>query len=106
MRLTSTDEDSPRRFYEIIGAGKVYGPYHQGPPRKPNWVWVAYGVDALLAIQLLAPWLGERRRARARDLFGADYVPEGTSFHGKTRLNEPGQARARPSEPASEADAA
>ena len=68
MRLTSTDEDSPHRFYEIVGAGKVYGPYNQGPPRKPNWVWVAYAIDALLTIQLLSPWLGNRRRARAAEL--------------------------------------
>jgi hypothetical protein len=85
MRVASTDRDSTDRFYEIMGVGKVYGPYHQGPPRKPNWVWVAYGVDTLLAIQLLVPWLGERHRARARELFGNKYVPEGTRFHGKTR---------------------
>jgi hypothetical protein len=35
MRLNSTDEDAPQRFYEIVGAGKVYGPYPRKPPRKP-----------------------------------------------------------------------
>jgi hypothetical protein len=75
MRLNSTDEDTPRRFYEIVGAGKVYGPYPRRPPRKPVWIWVAYGIDAMLTIQLLGSWFGNRRRARAIELFGAQYVP-------------------------------
>lgn len=77
LQLASTDEDSPRRFYEILGVGKAYGPDDQGPPRKPHWVWVTYGL-ALLAIQLLEPWLGERRRNRARRPFGEEYVPKHT----------------------------
>jgi hypothetical protein len=75
MRLNSTDEDTPRRFFEIVGAGKVYGPYARAWPRKAVWIWVAYGIDAMLTVQLLSPWFGRRRRARARDLFGADFVP-------------------------------
>jgi hypothetical protein len=47
----------------------VYGPYHRndrdGYVRKPFWVWVASSVDALEALRLLMPWLGERRRGRA-----------------------------------------
>lgn len=31
MRLVSTDEDTVRRFWEIVAVGKVYGPYEQGP---------------------------------------------------------------------------
>jgi hypothetical protein len=75
MRLNSTDEDTPRRFCEIVGAGKVYGPYSRPPPRKAVWIWVAYGIDAMLTVQLLAPWFGERRRARATEVFGAGFVP-------------------------------
>jgi hypothetical protein len=41
---------------------------------NPNWVWVAYGIDAPQAIQLISPWLGERRRARAAELLGEQYV--------------------------------
>jgi hypothetical protein len=75
MRLASTDEDTVRRFSEIIAVGKIYGPYEQGPPRKPFWVWVASGVDALLALRLMISWLGERRRKRACELFGQRFVP-------------------------------
>jgi hypothetical protein len=74
-RLNSTDEETPRRFCEIVGVGRVYGPYHQGGRRKPFWVWVANGWDALEVIQLLGPWFGERRRERARELFGSGCVP-------------------------------
>ena len=75
MRLNSTDQDTPQRFGEIVGAGRVYGPYRRPAPRKPVWIWVAYGLDAMLTIQLLHPWFGTRRRERARELFGAKYVP-------------------------------
>lgn len=60
MRLNSTDADTPRRFCEIVGAGKVYGPY---------------GIDAMLTVQLLSPWFGERRRRTASQLFGREYEP-------------------------------
>jgi hypothetical protein len=75
MRLNSTDEDTPQRFCEIVAAGKVYGPYRRPPPRKPVWIWVAYGIDAMLTVQLIGPWFGERRRRRAKELFGTKYVP-------------------------------
>jgi hypothetical protein len=74
-RLNSTDEETPRRFCEIVQVGRVYGPYRQDKRRKPFWVWVAYGWDAYDAVELLGPWLGERRRERARELFGNRCVP-------------------------------
>lgn len=75
LRLASTDEDIVRRFWEIVAVGKVYGPYEQRPPRKPFWVWVAAGLDALLALRLMISWLGVRRKKRARELFGPRFVP-------------------------------
>jgi hypothetical protein len=81
MRVASTDRDSTDRFYEIMSTGLITRVHRE----SRTGYWVAYGVDALLAIQLLVPWFGERRRARARELFGNKYVPEGTRFHGKTR---------------------
>jgi hypothetical protein len=75
MRLNSTDEDTPRRFCEIVAAGKVYGPYPRMPPRKPVWIWVADGIDAMLTVRLLGSWFGQRRRLKAQELFGSEFVP-------------------------------
>jgi hypothetical protein len=75
MLLNSTDEDTPRRFVEIVGAGKVYVPYPRTPPTEAVWIWVAYGLDAILTVLLLGPWFGDRRRARAKELFAPEYVP-------------------------------
>jgi hypothetical protein len=36
---------------------------------------VAYGIDAILTVLLLGPWFGDRRRARAKELFAPEYVP-------------------------------
>jgi hypothetical protein len=71
-RLTSTDEDIPVRFCQIVRGGKVYGPYRNtkrdGHSRKPFWVWVGESVDAPETLRLIFPWLGPRRRAKAREL--------------------------------------
>lgn len=73
LMLKMTDEDVIRRLAEAVG-GRVYGPYVPRPQRdgyirKPCWVWTSSSV--LHAKQLLAawwPWLGWRRRARARQV--------------------------------------
>jgi hypothetical protein len=85
-RLNSTDEETPHRFSAVVRVGGVYGPYHQGGRRKAFWVWVACGWDALEVVDLLWPWLGERRRERARELFGSNlaHSAEGSRFHGET----------------------
>jgi hypothetical protein len=65
--LTSTDEDVIRRFHATVGVGKVFGPYDQG--HKPFWSWQVYTFEQTQAvIAMLWPWLGERRRARAREV--------------------------------------
>jgi hypothetical protein len=74
-RLVSTDEETPLRFCEILQVGRVYGPYRQDQRRKPFWAWIANGWDAYDTVVLLGPWLGERRRERARELFGSRCVP-------------------------------
>jgi hypothetical protein len=71
-RLNSTDEETPRRFSTIVQVGGVYGAYRQGGRRKRSGYGVASGWDALEVVQILWPWLGERRRDRARELFGSD----------------------------------
>jgi hypothetical protein len=71
--LRMTDEDVVRHFAETIGFGAIYGPRHDGNPRhKPCWIWTARGVEKTQAlIAMLWPWLGSRRRSRAREVLAA-----------------------------------
>lgn len=73
LQLNSTDEDVVRRFAAII-PGVVCGPYvhgkrADGANRKPYWVWICSGQEKIeRAMEMLSPWFGERRLARAREL--------------------------------------
>jgi hypothetical protein len=68
-RLKMTDESVVRRFEEVVRYGEVYGPYNyqysDGIRRKPFWVWVAVEYDALEVLEMLWPWLSDRRREQA-----------------------------------------
>lgn len=80
-RLNNTDESVVLRFHELIATGAVYGPYRQdgardGHRRKPFWAWVAQRDDALEAVDLMAPWLSERRLSRAEELTGIRFPVE------------------------------
>jgi hypothetical protein len=72
VRVKMTDEEIVRRFAAIVGSGKVYGPYNyeyrDGITRKLHWVWVALACEDFGVLEILWPWLGERRRAQARAL--------------------------------------
>lgn len=70
ITLTTTDEDVIRRFHRIIGMGRVRGPYnHKRPNSKPAYVWRLTGVVGVSEVLLaFAPWLGERRSARAAEV--------------------------------------
>jgi hypothetical protein len=69
--LGMTDEEIVHRFQEIMGVGKVYGPYNHKPykrieNRKPHWNWSASSFEHVQAtVVFLWPWLGERRRQAA-----------------------------------------
>jgi hypothetical protein len=67
-----TDESIVLRFAEIARFGEIYGPYsHQridGYVRKPYWVWLAAEYEALEVLEMLWPWLGQRRRGQALKL--------------------------------------
>jgi hypothetical protein len=64
MRLSSTDEDVARRFYEIVGVGYFYGPLKVQQGRyKDRWDWVSgKWVEAQYVAGLFWPWLGGRRK--------------------------------------------
>jgi hypothetical protein len=69
VRVKMTDEGVVLRFAEIARFGEIYGPYnHQGTDgykRKPYWVWIADEYEALEVLEMLWPWLSERRRGQA-----------------------------------------
>jgi hypothetical protein len=69
-----SDLDVLNRFDEIVGVGVIYGPYQyqykDGFKRKRRWVWMATADDARVVFELLRPWLGKRRLARGREIFG------------------------------------
>jgi hypothetical protein len=69
VAINMTDEDVLRRFDEIVGRGKVYGPYlpiSHGDRRKPFWRWVAIGDAGHDVLDLIGPWLFPRRIEQAR----------------------------------------
>lgn len=70
LQLKTVHEGSVRRVRDVLGVGRVYGPY--GPYKgqlgsKPIWMWVAEGQDMLEAIELLSPFLTECSRERLGD---------------------------------------
>lgn len=71
LRVTSTDGDVLDRFAEVVGAGKVYGPYVYAKPdgrrRKPFYVWVCQGPAIEQVFRSLVIWLSPRRLRQAQD---------------------------------------
>jgi hypothetical protein len=69
VAINMTDEDVLSAFDEIVGRGKVYGPYlplSHGDRREPFWRWVAIGDAGHDVLDLVGPWLFARRTAQAR----------------------------------------
>lgn len=69
VQLGMTDKDVVDRFCEIVGVGKVHGPYQYGT-RKPFWKFVAYGAEAMVVIHTLRDYFGVRRGAKADEAVG------------------------------------
>lgn len=72
LYLNMTDEDVVRRLHLLAGMGRVFGPYGgepvNGRPRKPYWAWtVRRETQAYALLVAIYPWLGQRRRGRARE---------------------------------------
>jgi hypothetical protein len=68
LGLQSADVDVVRHFASVVGVGNVGGPYgHEG--YKPSWLWQTASFEYVQAtIAMLWPWLGERRRGRAKEV--------------------------------------
>jgi hypothetical protein len=67
VALSMTDEDVVIKFANIMGFGKVKGPYQPQPSsRKVRWVWEVQNFrECLKAINILYPYMGMRRAAKA-----------------------------------------
>lgn len=68
--LQMTDEDTVRKFHEVVGFGRVRGPMlPYQTARKTTWRWEATSYQHVQAFIAMAwPWLRNRRKARAREL--------------------------------------
>lgn len=71
LTLCMTDYDVVLRFlYSVMGIGTIYGPRIPKNGDKPSWTWTANGYERCKAIlSLFWSWLGQRRKARAIDIF-------------------------------------
>lgn len=69
VSIAMTDRDVVDRFARLTGAN-LLGPYRyaNGGTRKPSYRVVVNGPRAVALIELIWPYLGERRRARAVEL--------------------------------------
>lgn len=65
--VSMTDEDVIQKFRTLSGVGRMYGPYKHAGNRKPYWQWHAHGRVAQRFLELVLPYLGQRRAARARE---------------------------------------
>ena len=72
--LAMTDEDVVRRFHQIIGIGAVdskHTPSMQAAGHKPQWRWRVWSYEQIQAVvAMFWPWLGQRRRGRAKEVLG------------------------------------
>ena len=75
LRIAMTDEDILQRFAKAIGFGNVLGPYHfpsMPAHYKPRFVWQVTGFHLTQAVlAMMWPWLGDRRKATAREVLTA-----------------------------------
>lgn len=67
ISCASTDEDVVRRLAEVLGFGRVYGPYVKPQGRKLVWEWHVYKpIDATILLQQLLPHMCNRRQEQIR----------------------------------------
>ncbi len=67
IQLNNTDKDVLERFIQIVGYGRLLGPYtkKKQPTNKPYYTWYVAKVSEVERILLmLLPFLGERRKQK------------------------------------------
>ena len=79
LHMKNTDLDTMERYARLIG-GNVVGPYQYKPRLKndgtvgsvPKLIWEVHitGEPAAQRMRLLAPFMGQRRREKMREILG------------------------------------
>lgn len=70
IRLAMTDRDVVERFAALMGVGRVRRRQRSNRPNeKPIFEWYVYeAAEVARIIEMLRPWFGERRSARAAEM--------------------------------------
>lgn len=69
VTFSSVDEDVVRRFFDLVGIGRVSGPYNPPHGKQVFWRWALdRWTDIEPFVNAVLPHLGERRRKAAREL--------------------------------------
>ena len=70
LAIHMTDEDVLLHFLEVVGLGRINGPYtYTNPKYKPYWTWHASCDDAKDVALMFVPYLGMRRLEQVSKLF-------------------------------------
>jgi hypothetical protein len=79
VMLQMCDRDVVERFASIMECGKVTQGdrrWEQNPKHRPIWRWTtAKRTDCLRVAEMLMPYLGERRRAKALEIIESASQP-------------------------------
>ena len=76
LSVRMTDRDAVLRVYDTFGVGHLTGPYTSSTknPDKPLWRWRTSTIrDTYPVLELMWPYLGERRKARAKEVIQQYY---------------------------------
>ena len=72
IRIKMTDRDVMQKFVDIVGYGKLGGPYMEGKPgtprakHKPYWSWgTGKRSEVLRILKMFVPYFGKRRSKKA-----------------------------------------
>ena len=66
MSITMTDLDVMERFVNVVGYGKLYGPFMNKNSTKPLWEWhIGKRIEIIRILKMFLPHFGLRRAAKA-----------------------------------------
>ncbi|MGH9891326.1 MAG: hypothetical protein ACREA0_04965 [bacterium] len=69
VTITQVDLEPLNVFYNTVQIGTLKGPYNKATAairRRPQWIWYAYGKNALAVFELVRPWFGDYRDEQAQ----------------------------------------